>query len=57
MVSLEFEKGKVLQVLTLTELGNPANAQSESGSAYRWDNGKDCCSGSGNCYISDPKIC
>ncbi|MCH7410242.1 hypothetical protein MM239_12615 [Belliella sp. DSM 111904] len=33
MVSLEFEKGKLLPSITLTELGNNAMAQGETGSS------------------------
>jgi hypothetical protein len=57
MVGLEFEKGNVIPLLTLTKLGNSAYAQSETGHNWNKDNTVDCCSGSGNCMVSDPKIC
>ncbi|SHN30722.1 hypothetical protein SAMN04488057_11873 [Cyclobacterium lianum] len=57
MVGLDFEKGNVLPSLTLSNLSNTANAQSETGHAYNDFDGYDCCKGAGNCYISDPKIC
>jgi hypothetical protein len=30
--------------------------EEETGS-YNHDNGKDCCSGKGNCLVTDPEIC
>jgi len=57
MVGLEFDKANVLPSFTLANLGNTAQAQSETGSNYNFFNGDDCCSGAGSCYISDPKIC
>jgi len=57
MVGLEFDKGDVFPSLTLASLSNTAQAQSETGSEYNWFSGRDCCTGSGSCYISDPKIC
>ena len=57
MVGLEFDKANVLPSFTLTNLGNTAQAQSETGNPWNRDNGINCCDGSGSCYISDPKIC
>ncbi|MFO7825346.1 MAG: hypothetical protein R6V72_15515 [Cyclobacterium sp.] len=57
MVGLDFEKGNVLPSITLSSLSNTANAQSETGHNWNEDNGINCCYGSGNCMVSDPKIC
>lgn len=57
MFGLEFEKGEILPSITLAKISNSAYAQSETGHNWNYDNGADCCSGSGNCMISDPKIC
>ncbi|MFO7825348.1 MAG: hypothetical protein R6V72_15525 [Cyclobacterium sp.] len=57
MVGLDFEKGNVLPSLTLSNLSNTANAQSETGHPYNFFDGNDCCTGSGTCLVTDPKIC
>jgi len=57
MVGLEFDKGDVFPSLTLASLSNTAQAQSETGHNWNEDDGSTCCYGSGNCMVSDPKIC
>jgi len=57
MVGLDFEKGNVFPSITLSNLSNTANAQSETGHNWNEDNGVHCCENSGNCMVADPKIC
>ncbi|MCH7400779.1 hypothetical protein ACFOUP_12435 [Belliella kenyensis] len=65
MVSLEFEKGKLLPSITLTELGNSAMAQSENGgggdacldSYHNQSNSTRSESNRSKCYNADGESC